>query len=119
MIRYHHVEPGMFSINRVIFEWSREHWVRQFGFYLKLEDWKILFSFGVIIGTLWISIPHKFLFKNFSDVFYGKKFGERGREIGFMISKKTFQYSLWWYSNINKPNNTWRTGYKFIGRKDK
>lgn len=116
-MRYHYIEPGRFSINRVIFEWSEKHHTKQLGFFLRFENWEITIEIGLVIGTLWVSIPHKFLFKRFPNVFHGNNFGEWGREIGFRISKKVFEYSLWWYSNINKPRDTWRTNYIFIGKK--
>lgn len=115
-MRIHKIEDCRWSINRVIFEWSTSKDMRTIGFMLRFDDWEIVTSIGFVFGRLWISTPHHFLYKTFPKVFHGKRFGEWGREIGFMVTTKYIEYSLWWYSDINKPRDTWRTNYISLGR---
>lgn len=116
-MRFHKIEKGRWSINRVIFELSRANDMKAIGLMIKFENWEITLDFGLIFGRLWISIPHHFLFKVFPDVFHGKNFGEWGREIGLIATSKYIEYSIWWYSNINKPHHPWRNKWIFIGKK--
>ena len=81
------------------------------------QEWQIIICVGYIFGRVWFQIPHHFLYNNFRFLFDGKKFGERGREIGFMIEPRYATYSLWWFSDCNKPSHPWRSRYFFFGKK--
>jgi len=100
-------------VGSIIVELSKR---RSFGLQIEFsfDEWKIHITVGYVLGTLYVSFPHKFLFRAFPRVFYGKNFGERGREVGFNIDGDRIEYSLFWWSDCNKPCNTWRCGYKFL-----
>ena len=102
------IEKNRYRFFNSIIEFS---WRRAFGVWLefKCQDWQIVLTIGFIFGKVYINFDHKFLYKNFKKVFWGKGFGEWGREIGFMIESKYKQYSLWWYSDLNRPPHKWRT----------
>ena len=84
-----------------------------FGFWVEfsIQNWEIVISIGYIFGRVYISFDHAFLYRNFRKTFTGDGFGEWGREIGFMIERKYMEYSLFWYSDPNKPPHKWRSKY--------
>lgn len=86
---------------------------KAFGFWVEfcIQEWEIIISTGYIFGTVYLSFDHRLLYRMFPSVFSGKNFGEWGREIGFMIEPHYKEYSLFWYSDPNKPAHKWRYKY--------
>jgi len=104
------VGEDRFYINGIIFEFAKR---KAFGFMVDLDtnEQEIVFSIGWLFGLLYISIP--FRFGRLSKFIDGKNFAEWGREIGFMVTNSYAEYSLYWYSDCNRPSS-WRSGYFFF-----
>ena len=97
-------------IGKWIFEHSKNTKELSFEIHFNANEWEITFKLGYIIGAVWLSIPHSLVFRVFQKHFWGKRFGEVGRSLGFAIGK-CCSYSLWWWSDPNHPCDSWR--YKF------
>ena len=110
MKKIYKFDDGRISFFGIIIE-NRK--LKAFGFWIEFstQEWEIIVSIGYGLGRIWFVIPHKFLYRNFRKLFDGKNFGEWGREIGFMISENYKSYSLWWWSDPNKPHHKWRSKY--------
>lgn len=98
----------LYLFRRIIIENVKK---RALGLFINFDanEWGICISFGYIFGKIYISFNHKFLFRNLKKIFFGKNFGEVGREIGFMIQSDYSYYSLFWWSDPNRPEHKWRT----------
>jgi len=108
MKRIYKLQDGRVSFFGVLIENVRR---KAFGIWVEFccQEWEIIVCIGYGFGRIWFSFPHKFLYRNLKSVFWGKNFGEWGRELGFMIEPKFKEYSLFWYSDPNKPGHKWRS----------
>ena len=113
MKKIYKLDDGRLSVFSLLFENSNKN---SFGLIINFcsQEWEINIGIGYIFGKLYISFPHKFLYRNFKRIFNGKNFGEHGREIGFMIDNKWQEYSLFWWSDPNRPISTWRARFNII-----